>query len=202
MAVRNRTQAASHSCPASRETMTPTSSENILPALTYGAWAGFRGDQFLAACLCAENNDDFARGGYQYVRTITPGSESKTITGSARATRGEYRLPLTPGPDEMSAACAAPALTAPINIAPAIQPRMHRAPVAPRFRPYFIRTSGNEPLNRGVILIWPLEFPHRIDFLFSAEKTALNRVNSRDSSPLDFASKVIAAVAQEFSPAV
>src|SRR4029434_816799 len=27
-----------------------------------------------------------------------------------------------------------------------------RAPVAPRFRPYFIRTSGNEPLNRGVIL--------------------------------------------------
>src|SRR5262245_48181504 len=140
--------------------------------------------------------------GYQYVRTIAPGSKLKTITGSTRATRGEYSLSRTPRPDEMSAACAAAALTAPINIAPAMRPRMHRAAVVPRIRPFFIRTSGNEPLNRGVILIRPLEFPHRTDFLFSAEKDALNRVNSRDSSPLDFASKVIAAVAQEFSPAL
>jgi hypothetical protein len=149
--------------------MTPTSSENILPALTCGAWAGFRGDQFLAASLCAENNDDFAKG----VPVGTNNNARLEIKDdhAIRATRGEYRLPPTPRPDGMSAACAAAALTAPINIAPAMRPRMHRAPVAPRIRPYFIRTSGNEPLNRGVILIWPLEFPRRIDFLFSAEES-------------------------------
>jgi hypothetical protein len=87
-----------------------------------------------------------------------------------------------------------------------LRPQYNRACIALQLRHDFgrilLRMSGNEPLNRGVILIWPLEFPHRIDFLFSAEKAALNRVNSRDSSPLDFASKVIAAAAQEFSPAL
>src|SRR5215475_13456729 len=59
---------------------------------------------------------------------------------------------------------------------------------------YFIRRSGDETLTRGVIRA--LEFPRSIDFLFSAEKAFLNRVNSRDSSPFRFKSKASAGLAQ------
>src|SRR5262249_12348556 len=112
--------------------MMPTS-ENILPALTCGAWAGSRGDQFLAASPCAENNDDFARG-----KPVRAHNDARLVVkNDHRLNPRDYRrvkvaIDVEAGRN-VCGTCRRDT-TAPINIAPAIRPRMHRTPVAPRIR--------------------------------------------------------------------
>src|SRR5262245_16244617 len=67
---------------------------------------------------------------------------------------------------------------------------------------FYIKVRGLTSQSRGNINLVTGIIAPRTHLLCSAEKVASNRVNSRDSSPLNFASKAIAAVAEEFSPAL